>query len=297
MKKTFIILLITMLAFASAASSAEIDTLAWNESNIKTLRALGKHAVFRFFIRQADSVNEMEWNESNLLLNYDWYPAGDGKYELAIGSASGPDIGYLTIYWQDEPRKIRSQEFSGSGNAGADWYKGPRSADFNRDGKTELVMLESFGRLSPKRTKFIPEGEWPQVYRLRDGQYVEASRDFPSFYEKQVLPQLDQAIARTRKDVAAPRPTAVPGDLQGEYDRAERYLAALIMARDKILRVIGRDPSAGLAQAREWIASSDPVLVDDAKAVFEDIGGHEKDVSAAKLALERASEHFPSKSW
>lgn len=46
-----------------------------------------------------------------------------------------------------------------------------------------------------------------------------------------------------------------------------------------------------------WMASSDPVLVDDAKAVFEDIGGHEENVSAAKLALERASEHFPSKNW
>jgi hypothetical protein len=138
---------------------------------------------------------------------------------------------------------------------------------------------------------------WPQVYRLRDGKYVEASRDFPSFYEKQILPQLGQAIIKARQEVAAPRQTAVPGDQQGEYDRPERYLAALIMARDKILRVIGRDPTAGLAQAREWMASSDPVLVDDAKAVFEDIGGHEGDVRAATVALERASEHYPSKSW
>jgi hypothetical protein len=70
------------------------------------------------------------------------------------------------------------------------------------------------------------------------------------------------------------------------------------MARDKILRVFGRDPIAGLAQAREWMASSDPVLVDDAKAVFEDIGGHEEDdVSAAKLALERASKNWPNREW
>jgi len=160
-------------------------------------------------------------------------------------------------------------------------------------------MLEPFGKLSPKRTKFIPEGEWPQVYRLRDGKYVEASRDFPSFYEKQILPQLDQAIIKARQDVAAPRPAGIPsGNPWVEYKLLkERYLAALIMAKDKILRVIGRDPTAGLAQAREWMASSDPVLVDDAKAVLEDIGGHEEDVRAAKLALERASEHFPSKNW
>jgi hypothetical protein len=52
-----------------------------------------------------------------------------------------------------------------------------------------------------------------------------------------------------------------------------------------------------LAQAREWMASSDPVLVDDAKVVFEDIGGREEDVRAAKLALERASKNWPGKAW
>jgi len=299
MKKILIVLLMTMLAFASAASSAEIDSLPWNESNIKTLRAMGKHAVFRFLIRQEDPDNEMEWTESNIHWDYHWYPAGDGKYELAIGYASGPDIGNFTIYWQDAPRKIRSQGFSDSGQAGAEWYRGPWAGDFNGDGKTELVQYAPVGRFSPQRTKFIPEAEWPQVYRLRDGKYVEASRDFPSFYEKQVLPQLDKAIIQARHNVAAPRPAGISsGDPWVEYKiRQERYLAALIMARDKILRIIGRDPSAGLAQAREWMASSDPVLVDDAKAVFEDIGGHEEDVRAAKVALERASEHYPSKEW
>lgn len=47
-----------MLAFASAAFSAEIDSLAWNQSNIKTLRAMGKHAVFRFLVRQENPNNE-----------------------------------------------------------------------------------------------------------------------------------------------------------------------------------------------------------------------------------------------
>ena len=299
MKKTLIVLLTTMLAFASAAFSAEIDSLAWNQSNIKKLRAMGKHAVFRFLIRQEDPDNEMEWTESDIVWGYDWYPAGDGKFELAIGYASGPDVGNYTVYWLDAPGKVRSQGFGDSPNAGADWYKGPQSADFDHDGKTELVMLEPFGKLSPQRTKFIPRGTWPQVYRLRDGKYVEASRDFPSFYEKQVLPQLDKAITQARQDLVAPRPAGIPsGNPWVEYKLLkERYLAALVMARDKILRVIGHDPSAGLAQAREWMASSDPVLVDDAKAVFEDIGGREEDVRAATLALERASEHFPSKSW
>ena len=289
----------TMIAFAGVAAGGEIDAVPWNQANIKTLRAMGKHAVFRFLIRQADPDNEIEWKESDLVWSYNWYPAGDGKYELAIGYASGPDVGNYAIYWLDAPGKVRSQEFGDSGDAGADWYHGPQSGDFKGDGKTEIVMLKSAGGFSPRRTKFIPSGMWPQVWRLRDGKYVEASRDFPNFYEKQILPQLDKAIAQTRKEVGGPVPASIPpGDSQREYQSGrERYLAALIMARDKILRVIGRDPMAGLAQAREWMASSDPVLVDDAEAVFEDIGGHEEDVRAAKVAVERASEHYPGKNW
>src|ERR1700676_3379859 len=98
MKKKLIILLTTMLAFASAASGAQIDNLAWNESNIS-------------------------WD-------YHWYPAGDGKYELAIGSASGPDVASLKIYWQDARGKFRSQEFGDSGDAGSAWYEGPPAGDF-----------------------------------------------------------------------------------------------------------------------------------------------------------------------
>jgi hypothetical protein len=71
----------------------------------------------------------------------------------------------------------------------------------------------------------------------------------------------------------------------------------VIMCHDKILRVLGRDPSAWLAQAREWMASPDPVLVDNARVVFKDIGGHDADVHAAEVATERASKNWPNKNW
>jgi len=61
---------------------------------------------------------------------------------------------------------------------------------------------------------------------------------------------------------------------------------ALILSRDKILRVIGRDPTAGLTQARAWISGSDR-QPDAAYAVIKDIGGYEEDLQAAKLAEEK----------
>ena len=101
------------------------------------------------------------------------------------------------------------------------------------------------------------------------------------------------------KNVPAERASAPAGigPDDDSWNRPARYLAALIMTRDKILRVLGRDPTAGLAQAREWTASPDPVLVDDAVSVFMDIGGHDQDVAAARLARDRASEHWPFKQW
>ncbi len=67
-----------------------------------------------------------------------------------------------------------------------------------------------------------------------------------------------------------------------------RHPAGLIMARDKILRVLGRDPTAGLAQAREWAKSDDPDAIQDAAVVFRDIGGHEGEARAADAAFRRA---------
>jgi hypothetical protein len=282
MKKVMIVLLATMLAFSSAALSAQkIEDIPWDESHIKQLRAAGKHAMFRFFLHQKDPDNEMEWTESSISWDYAWYPIGDGKYELAVDYQSGPDIGFNTFYWRDTAGKITSQDFGTAGDASEDWYNGPGSADLNGDGQTETI---DFADLQydppPQRTKFIPNGRWPQVYRLRNGQYVEASRDFPKFYENKILPELDKAMAKAPEEQS---PT--------------RYLAALIMCRDKILRVIGRDPTAGLTQARQWMTSPDPILVDDAKSVFQDIGGHEDDVRAAKVALDRASKNWPNKDW
>jgi hypothetical protein len=96
----------------------------------------------------------------------------------------------------------------------------------------------------------------PGSNRLRNGKYVGASRDFPGFYKNKILPQLDQEIIKTRREVkdrakgkSKPHPYMGPHD--DYWQQPARYLAALIMCRDKILRFIGRDPIAGLAQARE----------------------------------------------
>ncbi|MGC2495654.1 hypothetical protein [Candidatus Binatus sp.] len=278
MKKVLIVLLMTMLAFASAGSGAEIDDLPWNEANIKTLRALKEAAVFRFVT--GGDPEDGGLNESNID-EFDWYPAGDGKYELAVRSSTGPDVEFLTIYWQDASRKITSQDFDiGLYSRRED----AEFADLSHDGKEELILfdyLDSSTELFHR--KFVGNAMWPQVYRLREGHYVQARHEFPGYYENEYLPQLDKEISNARAaQNAKPHPGSDP-------NVRDRNLAALIMSRDKVLRFLGRDPTAGLAQAREWMTSSDTVMVDNARIVFVDMGGHEEDVRAAKLALDHLS--------
>ena len=105
--------------------------------------------------------------------------------------------------------------------------------------------------------------------------YVEASRDFAKFYDTQVLPEINSDIA---KETARSRLQCRPVRLAA---------GGLHVTRDKILRVIGRDPTAGEQQAREWIRSQDPDLVGDAITVLDDMGDHEEDLLAAKRELKR----------
>jgi len=55
-----------------------------------------------------------------------------------------------------------------------------------------------------------------------------------------------------------------------------------------LLSALYLSPTAGVQQAREWAAGSDPDLIDDATIVFRDIGGHEDEARAADAALKRA---------
>jgi len=302
-----VITLAIVLAFATVVSSSQkVEDIPWDESHIKLLRAAGKHAMFRFLDRQMDPENDMEWNDSSISWDYAWYPAGGGKYELAMHSQSGPDIGFLTIYWQDAHGKIKSQGFGSAADASDEWYwneKGHDIVDADGDGVPEVIDLDDLDyHPPPQRTKFIPGGMWPRVFRLRDGKYVEASRDFPAFYDKTIFPLIEKAMSKAQQDIkdvaaqkAKPGPNFDPND--DYWQLPTRTLAGLIMCRDKILRVLGRDPNAGLAQAREWMASPDPVLVDNARVVFKDIGGHDADVHAAEVATERASKNWPNKNW
>jgi hypothetical protein len=287
MKTCALVAMATILAFGSVASGESaatgvdetrsiahggpIASLAWNKSNIDTLRSFDKAAVVRFINEWTGKEGTFMALKPRELWDFGWFDlAGDGKYELATVVSSGPDVVGLSLLWQDAPGKIRVQDYDGAGEL-SDTIR-----DLNGDGKKELILGENVVE-NAASLKFF----WPAVYRLENGKYVEASRDFPNFYDTEELPQLNKQIS--------------------EYQRPDTHdpdrLAGLMMERNKILRVLGRDPTAGLKQAYQWMKSDDPYLLQDAAVTFDEVGGHEGESRAADEARMRVLCRDNPRSW
>jgi hypothetical protein len=52
--------------------------------------------------------------------------------------------------------------------------------------------------------------------------------------------------------------------------------------------MLGRNPTAGLQQAYQWMSTDDPYLLLDAAETFKDIGGHQREANAATASYTRA---------
>jgi hypothetical protein len=275
-----------MLALVSAAFGAEIADIAWNQSNIETLRSFGKADVARFLnsglVARIGSAGDSDDTTPDDIQEFTWADlSGNHQDQLVMVLSSffsSNAANALAIYRRDSSGKISEQWIEGMNIQLNGWKDSPYIPkviqDLNGDGKDELVIPTELGRVSGSR----PKATWPRVYRLRKGKYVEASRDFAAFYDRQVLPEFNRLISKAREELARRSAHTAP-------DAAEK-LASLVMARDKILRVIGRDPTAGERQAREWITGPNPQPL-AAITVFKDLGDHEKDLRAAVRELHR----------
>jgi hypothetical protein len=196
----------------------------------------------------------------------------------------------LVIYSRNPSGKITSEVISGDGIGldGNPYVDAPKLIQaLDGDGKDELVVPKGWGGIfGGERVIF------PRVYRLSDGNYVEASPDFPKFYDTQVLPKVETEISQARNEPPhngpVPPELTTPQQIDEWRNQPTRNLAWLEMRRDKVLRVLGRDPNAGEKEAREWAKSGDFELVGDSISVFEDMRDHEADLRAAKLALRKA---------
>jgi len=270
MKYVLLILGFT-IAFFGYALAASIVGLSWTKGNLDRLNSFGKADVAQLltdvtgFALHADcgcvkpqDIGEFTWTDLQ----------GDGSLELlATLDVNGRQFfNKLIIFRRDASGKVTAEELEG-------WMITDLhdvSRDLSGNGQDELIIPTVLVSFSTADTV-----TWPAVYRLEKGKYAEASRDFPGYYDTDVLPRLDREIQSAQSEKPA-------------ESAMQDQLAALVMVKSKILRVLGRQPTAGLQQAHEWMNSKDPKLLLDAAVTLKDISGHEEESSAAGAAYRRA---------
>jgi len=282
----------------ATASAADIANIPWDESNIAALRSASMADVAKF-VCDVDSQDDPEdtppgWGDTCGVDQFSWARSGNHQYLLVVSILSGGTSSYewIRIYSRNSTGDISEQDE-------ADGIRGYRIQleDLDRDGKDELILLEGFGE-GPSHAE-SPLVDWRKVYRLRNGKYVEASREFGSFYDTQELPKLEESITKLQSKLAleAQAKTSAEALLQkyrsplisrtSHLSEAEsaaiidlEQLVGFEMERDKILRVLGRDPTAGEKEARQWMTNPDPWIRNASVAVFEDLGGHTSELNA-----------------
>jgi hypothetical protein len=285
MKSVLLLLVAFTFAQAGHALGASITDTPWDQGSIETLRTYDKASVAGFLtgvIGNFSGHGDCSCVKPKDIDEYTWADLqGDGKFELVASMDVNGRAFFdaLLIFWRDASGKMIYQEVRG----GRILDLGRVVRDLNGDGKKELVIpIELVSHSS------AGAAIWPAVYRLEKGKYVEASGDFPGFYEDEALPKLKSKIENTRRTMTRVGTSETPLDL--EYRQSlQGKLADLITERNKILRLIGRDPTAGLQDAREWMKSNDPDLLQDAAVTLKDISGHEDEARAASEAYQRTA--------
>jgi len=276
MKKALIISAVILLGLAGAFPAQVLaDDYVGRESchaaNVDSLHGTDHAGVVRF-VNATRPLNSDELPSPNVVGEFGWANVGRGKADFVVllDFSERGFFNRLWIYRCGTAGELNIQEIES-------WEMGNLKKmfrDLNGDGEDELIIptnLPENGAWSP----LVNMPTWPVVYRLENRRYIEASHDFPNYYDDEVLPELDKGIRKAQAKIA-------------QEPFQQKTVALLEMERNKILRVLGRDPTAGLNQAYQWMNSDDPQVLQCAIATFADIGGHEQELRAAKQALKPA---------
>lgn len=269
MKSAPWITLILVLGCGCAAGEAQIGKIALGGCNAAEQGRSDKAAVAAFVSKMWDSkgIGGLDPLE---VMEFKWVDlAGNGRCELVF-TCWGAAVSSLYIEWQDSSQVLPGEANVEVRHANIGEKENTFNSsirDLNGDGKKEIIMSSYLAPRGRRGADVTPV--WPQVYRLQGEKYVPASADFPEFYDSEILPSLNKEIDETP---------------QAE----ETTVAALEMERDKIARVLGRAPNAGLGKARLWATSGDPEMIENAIDVFRDIPGHEAEARAAQQSWTEA---------
>jgi hypothetical protein len=222
-------------------------------ARIQALDHADQKAVKQFLVSLLDRSQEDEffWVGSYRVVDLD----GDGVPELivALDFSGRAFFNTLRVVWAEGPG-FRVQDLPA-------WNLGSLAgivSDLNSDGKMELILPQELTPYLGSR----PMATWRAVYTLDSNlRYRKRSERFKEFYDTHELPRIAAEIDRNTTNAG----------LQSRSAMSDRLLV-LQIERDKIHRILGDDPEAGLATALECSTSGDPTRRLLAVGVLADIG-------------------------
>ncbi|MGH7778404.1 MAG: hypothetical protein ACREQR_01055 [Candidatus Binataceae bacterium] len=102
----------------------------------------------------------------------------------------------LVIYQQEDARNL---DFSQVVNGWQMGHLKQMVRDLNGAGRDELIVPTELDWPPGSWTPTPATPSWPAVYHLVHGKYVEDSRDFPDYYDTEILPLLRKGYRRGEK--------------------------------------------------------------------------------------------------
>lgn len=203
-KVVLLAIVCSTLTLATNVRAADIIGTPWDEQHTDILKTFNKQDVVNFVETVKAPGTAYTPADIDIATNYlrpeefRWADlAGNHEYQLLIVWSAQGTSGWneLWIYRRDRSGKLKVQCISGGGITLDDLR------DLDGDGKAELVIpmgcCNNYGETAAGLLS-----SWYRIYRWKDGEYVEATRDYASFYDKEILPPLEKQSTALKVRVA-----------------------------------------------------------------------------------------------
>jgi hypothetical protein len=210
--------LVLSLSAPAVAGDVYVGRVPWSQANVEGLHGADLATVAKFVNATRPATFMANQITPNQVAGFAWSKAGAGKSDLVVAiDFAGRGFYRLWIYSHGSGDSLAIQELEG--------WKMPGGLtamiqDLKGNGVDELILPTDI----PRGGSWTPTTAgplWPAIYRPENGKfaevthdfwrtrsvevstsYVEASRDFPKYYDTEILPNLDRTISMLRQKAA-----------------------------------------------------------------------------------------------
>lgn len=284
----YCLILGVLLLFVSQenATTSKVASSDWSINAIPSVVDLGfsKEDIAHFINKYRKKELKELFGEEEKLDEYEGIKVGDfiwedidkdGYYELLVTTATSRCFfNSLSIYKSISNEKVPYQSIEV-------WMLDKLDRvleDLDNDGYQELILPILITEYRGVR----PFALWTAIYKWNGEKFQEASEQFNYFYRTVLLPkvehriiELEEEMRKYQSELDSLRDKLGQKEINYVIESLEESLSAEWIIRDKIYRLLGDEPLAGLERAKQWAKSPNSNLRGNAIVVFEEIKDEE----------------------